>query len=76
MRIAMNNSKLEFTKSLRCEDVTTLESDKQNSHFYSIVDTYTKKNLAQMLLLAVELLPLPEESCATMHLGMLRSLCG
>ena len=37
---------------------------------------YTEKNLAQMLLLAVELLRLAEESCATMHLGMLRSLCG
>ena len=36
----------------------------------------TEKNLAQMLPLAVELLRLAEESCATMHLGMLRSLCG
>ena len=34
------------------------------------------KNLAQMLPLAVELLRLAEESCATIHLGMLRSLCG
>ena len=29
-----------------------------------------------MLPLAVELLRLADESCATMHLGMLRSLCG
>ena len=35
-----------------------------------------KKNLGQMLLLAVKLLRLPEESCATIHLRMLRPLCG
>ena len=34
---------------------------------------HTEKNLAQMLPLAVKLLRLAEESCATMHLGMLRS---
>ena len=36
---------------------------------------HTEKNLAQMLPLAVKLLRLAEESCATMHLGMLRSFC-
>ena len=39
-------------------------------------NVYTEKSLAQMLHLAVELLRLAEESCATMHLGMLRFLCG
>ena len=47
------------------------DSDKDN---WATV-AYTEKNLAQMLPLAVELLRLAEESCATMHLGMLRSLC-
>ena len=40
------------------------------------IHKHTEENLAQMLPLAVELLRLAEESCATMHLGMLCSLCG
>ena len=44
--------------------------------FLSHQSYHTEKSLAQMLPLAVELLRLAEESCATMHLGMLHSLCG
>ena len=42
--------------------------------FYLLL--YAEKSLAQMLPLTVKLLRLAEESCGTMHLGMLRSLCG